>query len=411
MGTMKPVVIVGAGLSGLACAIRLHEAGRPVVVLEASDGVGGRVRTDEVEGFLVDRGFQVYLDAYPEAGKLLNLESLDLRAFEPGALVFDGKKLHRVMDVFRRPLALLSSAWSPVGSPIDKLRVAVLRQKILDLDIPDLFKRPDGSTAQYLRDFGFSEGMIDSFFRSFYGGIFLERDLRTSSRMFEFTFRMFSEGQATVPARGMGGIPDQLAARLPDEAIRLESPVARVEPHRATLETGEVIEADRVVVATRASAAARLVPEFQAHEPTWRSVTNLSFKAGSSPLHEPIIALNGSGKGRVNNVAVMSDLSPHYAPAGQALISVSVPGAHPDENLPGEVQDELRGWFGRDVDAWTHLRTDLIREALPEQAVTEPVGVREFGGILVCGDHAVSASIEGAIISGQAAAVAILPPS
>jgi phytoene dehydrogenase-like protein len=250
--------------------------------------------------------------------------------------------------------------------------------------------------------------MIARFFRGFYGGIFLERELRTSSRMFEFTFRMFSEGSATVPAKGMGQIPAQLAARLPDGAVRLEAPVEKVEVGRVILKGGEVIEADRVVVATQASVAGRLVPGFQAHQPPWRSVTNLSYRAEKSPLDEAIIALNGSDEGLVNNVAVMSDLSRHYAPPGQALVSVSVLGEHPGGAVPEQVLVELRGWFGGQVDDWGHLRTDLIREALPEQIRTNPSGVRDFDGILVCGDHAVSASIEGAVISGQAAARAVL---
>ena len=408
---MKPVIIVGAGLSGLACALALHAAGREVVVLEQSDGVGGRVRTDEVEGFLLDRGFQVYLDAYPTAGRLLDLEALDLRAFEPGALVYDGKKLHRVMDVFRRPSALVSSAFSPVGSLIDKLRVALLRWRILRTDLNEILSRPDGSTEDSLRQAGFSEGMIEVFFRSFYGGIFLERDLRTSSRMFEFTFKMFSEGSATVPAGGMQRIPEQLAARLPEGTIRLKQKVERVAKDGVAVAGGEWLEASRVVVATDASVAGALVPAFQAHETGWRSVTNLYFAAEQSPLQEPIIALNGSGEGLVNNVAVMSDLSSQYAPKGRALVSVSLLGHHPDDDIPGRVKKELRAWFGDAVLHWEHLRTDLIKRALPEQKVTEVVGTREFEGVLVCGDHAVSASIDGAVQSGQAAATAILEGS
>ena len=408
---MKPVVIVGAGLSGLACALTVHEAGLPVLVLESSDGVGGRVRTDRVEGYLLDRGFQVFLDAYPEAGELLDLPALDLRSFEPGALVFDGKKLCRVMDVFRRPKELLKSAFSPVGSFFDKLRVAVLRQKVLDLEPEELLQRPDQSTEDYLKGLGFSEGMIDGFFRSFYGGIFLERELQTSSRMFEFTFRMFSQGSATVPANGMGEIPAQLAARLPDEVIRFHSPVIGVSQTGVTLESGEILEAAHVVVATGARVAGKLVEEFGAEVPDWRAVTTIYFEAEKSPIGEGLIALNGTQTGLVNNVAVMTDVSPDYSANGRALISVSVLGVNEEDDLAALVQAELAGWFGEEVAGWRHLKTDLIREALPVQRETNPVGVRIYDGVLVCGDHAVSASIEGAVISGKAAAEAILATS
>lgn len=405
---MEPVVIVGAGLAGLACAVDLHEAGRPVLVLEASDGVGGRVRTDKMDGFLLDRGFQVYLDAYPAAGAILDLAALELKSFEPGALVFDGKKLHRVMDVFRRPNALVTSAVSPVGSLLDKLRVALLRWKVGRLRCDEIMTRPDTSTEDYLKNSGFSKRMIDVFFRSFYGGIFLERELRTSSRMFEFTFKMFSKGSATVPMGGMGEISNQLAARLPEDAVRLSTPVRSVEGDRVILESGEEIASSQVVVATDATTAERLTGTVGGDEPKWRSVTNLYFEAGQSPLDEPIIALNGTGRGLVNNVAVMSDVAGGYAPVGKSLVSVSLLGLHPEEVIPTKVQQELGAWFGGQVKDWRHLRTDLIKKALPEQLRTEPVGVREQDGILVCGDHAVSASIEGAVSSGRLTAGLVL---
>ena len=408
---MKPIVIVGAGLSGLACAVTLRRHGREVLLLEASATVGGRVKTDMVDGFLLDRGFQVYLDAYPEAGEMLDLAALDLRAFEPGALVFNGSKLCQVMDVFRRPKDLMSSALAPIGTVFDKLRVAILRQKVLDLDRSEIFKRCDQSTESYLQNFGFSAKMIDTFFRSFYGGIFLERELKTSSRMFEFTFKMFSEGSATVPAKGMGEIPRQLAARLPESAICLKSLVSAVSADRVVLENGKEIEASQVVVATNAAAAGRLVEGFGVFEPDWRAVTNLYFEAETSPLYRVIIALNGTQSGIVNNVAVMSDLAPDYAPDGKALISVSVLGENRETNLPLVVQQELKEWFGEKVTTWKHLRTDLIKEALPTQEETNTIGFREIGGVFVCGDHAISASIEGAISSGKSTAEAILTVS
>lgn len=405
-----PVIIVGAGMAGLSCAVQLCAAGVPVRVLEASDGVGGRVRTDEVDGFLLDRGFQVYLDAYPETGKLLDLESLDLRAFEPGALVYNGGSLHRLMDVFRRPSSAWTSAMAPVGSLLDKLKVGLMRTKILRSSLDTIATREDLSTEAYLKAAGFSERMIDSFFRSFYGGIFLERELRTSSRMFEFTFKMFGLGSATLPAKGMGEIPKQLAARLPIGCLELNSPVVAVDANSVTLASGERIEGQSVVVASNAAAAAKLLPELAPSMPTWRSVTNLYFSAPASPVNEAIICLNGAGEGLVNNVCVLSDAAPAYAPMGKALISVSILGLQADPELPAAVRTELFDWFGSSVESWQHLRTDRIEQALPEQLPnlgSAQHGFRLYEGIWICGDHTTSASIEGAVISGKRVATAI----
>lgn len=405
------MIIVGGGLAGLACAVRLHEAGARPVILEASDAPGGRVRTDVVDGFLLDRGFQVYLDAYPEAGTLLDKAKLDLRPFRSGALVYQGGQMARVMDVFREPRYLLGSAFAPIGSLIDKMRVALLRWRLSRASIADIAAHEDMSTESYLARAGFSARMIDGFFRPFYGGIFLERQLRTSSRMFEFTFKMFSQGSATLPARGMGEIPRQLSSRLPVGALRLKETVREICSTGVTLESGEQIAGDAVVVATDAASAARLIPGIPEHQLAWRSVTCLYFAAVRSPLREGIIALNGTSSGLVNNVCVPSDVAPDYAPPGKALISVSVLGLAEVADLESRVLEELKSWFGHEVREWRHLRTERIARALPEQAPSvgmSGAGFRNHAGIFVCGDHQWSASIEGAIISGLRTADAIL---
>ena len=407
----EPVIIVGAGMAGLSCAVHLQTAGLNLRLIESGDSVGGRVRTDVVDGFLLDRGFQVYLDAYPETGDLLDLNTLDLRKFEPGAMVFNGKRLVRLMDVFRRPASVWSSATAPIGGLNDKLRVGLMRAQILGSTLEQIVDREDRSTESYLRSRGFSEAMIDGFFRAFYGGIFLESELRTSSRMFEFTFKMFGQGSATLPAKGMGEIPKQLAARLPFDSITLNQKVVVVDSHSVTLMSGEQIHGSAVVLATDAAGVGVFLPELKDRMPEWRSVTNLYFYAPSSPINESIICLNGSGEGVVNNVCALTDVSPDYSPDERALISVSVLGLHPEEGLPTKVQKELMGWFGECVAKWCHLRTDLIPEALPEQspkAQKDKVGYIHQKGIYVCGDHAISASIEGAVISGKRAAEAII---
>ncbi len=406
----EQVLIVGGGLAGLACAFRLQERGMAPMVLEAGDAVGGRVRTDLVDGFRLDRGFQVFLDSYPAAGSLLNLAELRLRRFKPGALVFLDGRLHRVMDVFREPWSLLGSAFAPIGSMADKARVALLRFKLRRTSVAAIEKNSAVSTEDYLRHAGCSERMIAVFFRSFYGGIFLGRDLLTSSRMFEFTFKMFSEGYATLPALGMGEIPRQLAGKLHPHAVRLNTRVAQVSENAVVLESGERISVGAVVLATDAFAAARLMPGLEAASKDWRSVTCLYFAANRSPLNEGIIALNGTGTGLVNNVCVPSDISAEYAPSGKALISVSVLGTPDAADLEARVLSELGTWFGAQTREWRHLRTERIARALPLHAAgVRPVGMIKIGGVVACGDYFSNASIEGAIISGQEAADAIRP--
>ena len=402
------VVVIGAGLSGLACALELQKHGKRVLILEKSDGPGGRVRTDEVDGFLLDRGFQVYLDSYPVAGDLFDLAELDLKKFEPGAMVYSQGKLYRVMDVFRRPKYLLASAFAPIGNLFDKALVAQLRSRLIKSSLDEIAEREDQTTKEFLRKFGFSERMIDGFFKSFYGGIFLEKDLRTSSRMFEFTFKMFSKGSACLPAKGMGELPKQLAARIPAEHIRYHSPVRRVTGHQVHLSSNEIVEASSIVLATTHNAAQAMAPEVKLPKIPWRSVTNLYFSAPESPLQEAVIALNGETTGLVNNVAVLTDLSPHYAPAGQALVSVSLIGIHEQRDLPKQVMAELHNWFGKGVDSWNHLRTIVIPKALPEQAPDSLPVEDPKPPLYLCGDYRTSTSIEGAIISGQETARKIL---
>ncbi len=314
------------------------------------------------------------------------------------------------MDVFRCPQNALSSAFQPIGSFPDKLLVGKLRLNALKLTEDEIQAIEDCSTEDYLRSLGFSDSMLDAFFRTFYGGIFLERELQTSCRMFLFTFKMFAQGFATLPAEGMQAIPNQLANRLPSDSIRLHTPVTSVSPHCVTLRSAETLDAKTVVIATDAESAGRLVPNLPRTKVGWRSVTTLSFAAEESPLKEAIIALNGENDGLINHICVPSDVAPTYAPENRSLVSVTLLGHHESADLEESVRAELLSWFGDDAETWQHLRTHSIRKALPEQLPGKNGNEDApftHEGFFVCGDYCETASIEGAIRSGIRCAEAI----
>ncbi|QDT70726.1 Putrescine oxidase [Planctomycetes bacterium MalM25] len=411
-------IVIGAGLAGLTCAKRLAEAGKRVTVLEAGDAVGGRVRTDLVDGFRLDRGFQVYNPAYPDAAQELDHAALDLRPFEPGALVYRGGGFHRLSDPWRRPSKALATATSPVGTLRDKLLIASLRSKLRRDPSLDAVAGEEVTTLEALRRFGFSETIIERFFRPFFGGVFLESDLETSSRMFEFVFRLFGEGDVSLPREGMAQIPAQLAAAIPDGAIELDAQVSGVETHedRAEVAVGDTRrETKCVVVATDAPAADRLLGR-EGEPNRGVAATSVYFAATKPPIEEPILLLNGEGAGAgpINSLCVPSQVSPGYAPEGQALVSAAVVGdpASSDDDLVESLRHQARSWFGPQAEAWRLLRVVRVRYALPRQSppryeqVEEPV--RLGPRLYVCGDRHDTASINGAIRSGRRAAEAVL---
>ncbi|MBU6173195.1 MAG: FAD-dependent oxidoreductase, partial [Planctomycetes bacterium] len=282
----RDVVIVGAGLSGLCCAQHIQRQNRSLLVLESSDSVGGRVRTDSIDGFQLDRGFQVFLTSYPEARQMLDFDALDLRRFEAGALVRYRGGFFRLTDPWRNPFRAIGSVFSPIGSFRDKLRVGALRQLCLRSANGRIPESEEMTTRAYLRQFGFSELFIHQFFEPFLGGIFLDRSLETTCRMLQFVFGMFALGDATLPARGMQSIPEQLASRLTGDVIRFHSTVCRIGSDHVELTSGDRIEAEKIVLATDAPATVQILKESGLVGPSSGGVlSDVSSHLGSGGIH------------------------------------------------------------------------------------------------------------------------------
>lgn len=408
----SPVVIIGAGLAGLATACELVAAGRTVTILEASDGVGGRVRTDVMDGFRLDRGFQVLLTAYPACQEMLDYDALDLRAFEPGAVVRRGGEWFTLADPFRRPLTALGSLLNGLGTWRDRAAILRLRQRARAGTLDDLWTRPQQTTHSLLDRERFSTEFATGFLEPWLGGIFLGRDLGTSSRMFDFVYRMMAEGDTAIPARGMGEIPRQLAAALPEGTIRLQTRVRAVTAEGVVLDDGTPVPASVLVVATEGDVAATLLEIPPPPRP--RSAVTVHLAAPAAPRGGRTLMLNGDGIGPINSLAVMSELSEHLAPPGRALISVGVldTDGRDDADLTGAVLSQAREWFGAEVEAWERLRVDRIRWGQPDQRPEDldPVlrEVRVAPGRYVAGDHRETSSLHGALSSGRRAARAIL---
>ncbi|RYF77101.1 MAG: FAD-dependent oxidoreductase [Cytophagaceae bacterium] len=408
-----PIVIIGAGMAGLTCANYLHQKGRNVLLLDAQNVPGGRVRTDVVDGFRLDRGFQILLTAYPEAQRLLNYTALDLKSFRSGAAIHHeepaGSEWMTLLNPFNEPLSVFKTLFSSVGTLSDKLLIADLIRHVNALSTTELFNQSATTTATYLRNKGFSEQIIERFFRPFFGGVFLEDDLTTSSNFFEFCFKNFFLGDAAIPALGIGEIPKQLASRLPDEAMRLNTSVDRIAGKSVHLASGETIQAETVVLAVDAHAAARLLGNEPPAVTQFNHTTCTYFAAPAatrpdSLKEDKLLMLNTKRSSSVHNLAIMSDVAPAYAPADQLLISVSTQGLTQvdAEALTKRIRTELTGWFGESVQGWRHLRTDHIPEALPSYGPDIPARPLKLAdGLYQCGDQTAYPSLNAAMQTGR----------
>lgn len=402
------IQIVGAGASGLIAAKVLEDHGYCPMVIEASDRVGGRVKTDVMDGYQLDRGFQVLLTAYPLAQKYLDYDALDLQKLVPGAAIFTSGSQTTIGDPLRDFSLFLPTVFSGIAGIGDALKIAKLYRELKNKQIEAIFAAEEKTTMAYLLDYGFSHGIIDQFFKPFFSGIYLESALETSSRMFEFVFKMFGEGYAAVPKAGMEAIPRQLASKLKNTSFIFNSRVISLKDGEIELENGDKLATDYVIVAAE---AAGLVQNLRSEDGQWNSCDTLYFETGEARIKKPLIGLVADSSSLINNIFYPTSLS-STGNTKKQLLSVTVVQEHnlSEQDLIKQVQLDLHKHCG--ISSCTFLKRYAIPKSLPKlknlQYEMLPSETRLTRSIFLAGDTQLNASLNAAMMAGERAALGII---
>ena len=402
------IFIVGAGISGLIAAKVLEDNGYFPLIIEATDRVGGRVETDLINGYQLDHGFQVLLTSYPAAQKYLDYDALKLQHFVLGAAIFDNGKQKILGDPLRDISLLFPTIVSRIGSIADKFKVLKLNTILRTTSLEGIFQKPERTTYKYLLDFGFSEKMISKFFKPFFGGIFLESELQTSSRMFEFVYKMFGEGAAALPKAGIEAIPQQLKSKLKQTAFKFNTKVKAVENGKVVLADSTKLESDYTIVATE---ACQLISNLKNQEIQWNSCETLYFEADSRKIDKPLIGLITAKNALINNIFYHTCLKTESA-GEKELLSVTVIKNNFENpaDLQKQVEKELKELCG--ISSLKFLKQYSIPKALPKldslHYEMNPSETRLTTRIFLAGDTQLNGSLNAAMIAGERAAKGVI---
>ena len=403
--------IIGGGISGLIAARVLEEHGLSAIIIEATDRLGGRVKTDVVDGYSLDHGFQVLLTAYPAAKKYLDFDALALQEFLPGSAIFKNGKQKIIGDPLRNLSLLLPTLFSGIGTVNDKLKILALNRRLRKKSIQNIFAEKEQTTRAYLKEIGFSEAIITNFFTPFFSGIFLENKLETSSRMFEFVYKMFGEGNAALPKDGIQAIPKQLFEKLKSTTFIFNTKVKSVENGSIKLESGETLKSNFTIIATQASG---LVSNLKNQATLWKSCDTLYFEVAKREIKKPLIGLIAMHNALINNIFYHTSLQTS-ATATKELLSVTVVDKQnlTNKQLVTEVQKELKELCN--IDSCTFIKQYNIPMALPNlqdiQYEMLPSETRLTETIFLAGDTQLNGSLNAAMIAGERAALEVINSS
>ena len=402
------IYIVGAGVSGLVAAQVLENKGYHPIILEASNRAGGRVKTDFIDGFQLDHGFQVLLSSYPAAQKYLDFKALELQELRSGAVIFKNGKQQVIGDPLRDISVLFSTLFSGVGNLLDKIKILQLSLRLQKKSIDAIFSSQEISTKEYLQEFGFSSQMIAQFFSPFFTGIFLENKLTTSSRMFEFVFKMFGEGLAVIPKGGMEEISKQLVAKLSNTTFQFNTKVRSVSDKEIILNTGEKLASTATIIATDAS---KLINNAPPKNLSWKSCQTLYFTANKRVIEKPMIGLVSKEDSLINNIFYHTSVATHSNNT-EELLSVTVVKEHQlsEEQLIAAVSKQLKEECH--IDTITFLAIYSIKRALPDlKNIKYEVSASETqlsSSIFLAGDVQLNGSLNAAMIAGEKAAFQVI---
>jgi protoporphyrinogen oxidase len=400
--------IIGAGISGLIAAQILENHGYHPIIIEASATVGGRVKSDVFKGYTLDHGFQVLLTSYPAAIKYLDYDKLDLQQLLPGATLFKNGKAQMIGDPLRSLSLLIPTLLSSVGTLADKVKILKLNALLKKKKNALIFQTEEKTTLQYLKDFGFSDEIITDFFKPFFSGIFLETELETSSRMFEFVYKMFGNGLAVIPKEGMQAIPNQLKSNLINTHFKFNSPVKEVKDRRIILEDESILESNITIIATDASA---LISNLKNQGTDWKSCDTLYFETKKSVINKPLIGLISDENTLINNIFYHTSVATSTKTTKE-LLSVTIVRQHPldEKTLVEKVIAELHSKCG--IAEVTFLKRYQIKKALPKltnlQYEISNTETKLKSSIFLAGDQLLNASLNAAMIAGERAAMGVI---
>jgi len=396
-------VIIGGGLSGLSCAVRLEEQKRDYILIEKSNRLGGRVGSIYENGNIYDIGFQVFNTAYQNTIRLFDENEIKLRMFKPGAVIHDGSSFKLISDPLRDPKQLFVSLFSSLSSFKDKLRVLSL---IFDLSNYDIQKdkSEDMKTIDFLKNRKFSDKFIELFFNPFFAGIFLEKDLKTSSKFFKYVFSNFSKGLACIPQNGMQTIPDLIAKNINSDRILFNQSLEKIEDGKALIfNNGLSLQASNIVLTGGSHEKIGLNPV------KYNSVENLYFVSDIDIKNGKYIHLFPKDN-IINNIAVLNKISKHYCKSNN-LLSISIIGHNSKDKLDiALIKKRLSNYFGGNESNYDYVKNFSIKNAtiMQRNNFFQSNSYSSSKSFIIAGDHSIHGSIEGAVLSGIKASEKVL---